>query len=305
MDQAHRRGGPAVTSGSRERSVGCAGHSLNTVLGCVATSSTAVSRASSSSSWCSATSVASQPASTRRDRSWRAGIEQNARVSSTKPDVRENPTVSVTAARNRRDRVRGVEEPPGHADVDRRVEAGQRRELAGEHGLVEGEQHQVEARVRAVALQQRAQRVGELHPDRDVVARVRPEPFGRGTVVAAADARGAGSSPARRRTTSGPSRAAGAGATRWPRPPSRRRRAPSGRSARPPTAPTGRCGRRRGCGRPRRRRARRSTGGAPPAPARSRRSRRCRRRPPCRARPPRPPSRAARARDSGRGGTSG
>jgi hypothetical protein len=34
--------------------------------------------------------------------SWRAGIEQNARVSSTNPEVREKPTVSVTAARNRR-----------------------------------------------------------------------------------------------------------------------------------------------------------------------------------------------------------
>ena len=38
----------------------------------------------------------------RRDMSWRAGIEQNARVSSTKPEVREKPAVSVTAARNRR-----------------------------------------------------------------------------------------------------------------------------------------------------------------------------------------------------------
>ena len=31
--------------------------------------------------------------------SWRAGIEQNARVSSMKPDVREKPIVSVTARR--------------------------------------------------------------------------------------------------------------------------------------------------------------------------------------------------------------
>ena len=58
--------------------------------------------ASSSSSRCSATNWASKPASTRRDMSWRAGIEQNARVSSTNPDVREKPAVSVTAARNRR-----------------------------------------------------------------------------------------------------------------------------------------------------------------------------------------------------------
>jgi len=34
--------------------------------------------------------------------SCRAGIEQKARVSSMKPDVREKPTVSVTADRQRR-----------------------------------------------------------------------------------------------------------------------------------------------------------------------------------------------------------
>ena len=76
--------------------------SLKTFAGWCVTSSTAVSIASSSSSWCSATSCASSPASIRRDMSWRAGMEQYARVSSTKPDVREKPAVSVTAARNRR-----------------------------------------------------------------------------------------------------------------------------------------------------------------------------------------------------------
>ena len=96
--------------------------------------------------------------------SCRAGMEQNARVSSMNPDVREKPAVSVTARRNRRIASGRVEEPPRRADVDRRVEAGQRRELAGEHGLVEREQHQVEVRVGAVALEQRAQRVGELRP---------------------------------------------------------------------------------------------------------------------------------------------
>ena len=75
--------------------------------------------------------------------SWRAGIEQNARVSSMNPEVREKPAVSVTAERKRADRVRGVEEPPGRADVDGRVEAGQWRELAGEDRLVQGEEHQV------------------------------------------------------------------------------------------------------------------------------------------------------------------
>ena len=33
--------------------------------------------------------------------SWRAGTEQNARVSPTKPEVRVKPAVSVTATRNR------------------------------------------------------------------------------------------------------------------------------------------------------------------------------------------------------------
>ena len=37
----------------------------------------------------------------RRDMSCRAGIVQNARVSSTKPAVREKPAVSPIAARNR------------------------------------------------------------------------------------------------------------------------------------------------------------------------------------------------------------
>ena len=37
-----------------------------------------------------------EPASSRRDMSCRAGIEQNARVSSMKPDSLENPAVSVT-----------------------------------------------------------------------------------------------------------------------------------------------------------------------------------------------------------------
>ncbi len=34
--------------------------------------------------------------------SWRAGMEQKARVSSMKPEVREKPAVSVTAPRKRR-----------------------------------------------------------------------------------------------------------------------------------------------------------------------------------------------------------
>ena len=110
----------------------------------------------------------------RRDMSWRAGIEQNARVSSTKPDVREKPAVSVTARAEPPDGLGRVEEPPRRADVQRRVEAGQRRELAREDGLVEREQDQME-RVRAEALQQRPQGVGELDAQWDVVAGVGAE----------------------------------------------------------------------------------------------------------------------------------
>ena len=73
------------------------------------------------------------------------------------------------------DRLGRVEEPPRRADVDRRIEAGQRRELAREDRLVEREQDEVEVRVGAEALEQRAQRVGELDPERDVMAGVRPE----------------------------------------------------------------------------------------------------------------------------------
>ena len=55
--------GPAPARGSRQYG---GAHSLKTVVGCFVTRSTAVSRASSSSSWCSATSLASTPASMRR-----------------------------------------------------------------------------------------------------------------------------------------------------------------------------------------------------------------------------------------------
>ena len=78
-----------------------------------------------------------QPASTRRDMSWRAGIEQNARVSSTKPDVREKPAVSVTAARKRRIASGASRNHHGAPDVHRRVEPGQRRELARPDRLVD------------------------------------------------------------------------------------------------------------------------------------------------------------------------
>eukprot|EP00958_Prasinococcus_capsulatus_P028142 scaffold6341_cov188-Prasinococcus_capsulatus_cf.AAC.1 len=66
-----------------------------------------------------------------------------------------------------------VVEPPGRAHLQRGVHARQRRQLARVQRLVQGEDHQAQARVRAVALQQRAQRRGELRGDGDVAALVR------------------------------------------------------------------------------------------------------------------------------------
>ena len=57
-------------------------------VGTAVTRSRAVASASSSSIWCSATSRARYPASSLRDMSCRAGMDMNARVSSTKPEVR-------------------------------------------------------------------------------------------------------------------------------------------------------------------------------------------------------------------------
>src|SRR5215216_7763252 len=96
VDQADRRRGPAVAGGAGQLLAGRLGpaHSLNTFRGWSVTRSSAVSVASSSSIRWSATSWASQPASMRRDMSWRAGIEQKARVSSTNPEVREKPASS-------------------------------------------------------------------------------------------------------------------------------------------------------------------------------------------------------------------
>ena len=76
-------------------------HSLNTFRGDPSTMSMISSWARSSLTRCSATSRARKDASIRREASWRAGIEQNARVSSMKPDEREKPAVSVTAERKR------------------------------------------------------------------------------------------------------------------------------------------------------------------------------------------------------------
>ena len=203
------------------------------------------------------------------------------------------------------DRLGGVQEPPRHPDIERRVEAGQRGELAREHRLVEREHHQVEVRVGAVALQQRAQRVGELGPDGDVVAGVRPERRGRRPMVAAAHARVQGHHQ--------PVVAGHAGHLQQ-QVPAQRRRLRLGRLAgqRGPVDPV-RLGRlqRVGAdvdvavvGRDG------AVGDEVPAPrlqrrARSRRSPRCRGRPPRQGRRPPPANRAGPARGSGPAGTSG
>ena len=108
--------------------------------------------------------------------SWRAGIEQNARVSSMKPDVREKPAVSVTARAVAPDRLGRVEEPPRRADVHA---TGRSRPAARARATRPSRRRVNTTRwkpgVRAEALEQRAQRVGELDPDRDVVPGVGPE----------------------------------------------------------------------------------------------------------------------------------
>ncbi len=60
-----------------------------------------ISRASSVSRRCSTTRSARWTLSIRRDMSWRAGMDRNARVSSIMPDVFVNPAGSVIALRNR------------------------------------------------------------------------------------------------------------------------------------------------------------------------------------------------------------
>ena len=121
--------------------------------------------------------------------SCRAGIEQNARVSSMKPDSRLNPAISVTDSWKRRIATGAVQEPPRRAGVHGGVEAGQRGDLAGVGVRVHGEQHEVQVGVGAVPGEQRAQRVGELGADRDVVPGVRAVPGERVRVVVAAHAR--------------------------------------------------------------------------------------------------------------------
>ena len=84
------------------------------------------------------------------------------------------------------DRVGGVEEPPRHPDVHRRVEPSEGCELAGPDRLVDGEDDQMESRMSAVALQQRAQSLGDLDVDRDVRPHVGAEAGGCCSVMVAA-----------------------------------------------------------------------------------------------------------------------
>src|SRR5699024_7174488 len=73
------------------------------------------------------------------------------------------------------DRVRRVDEPPGRSGVHGGVHAGQRGDLAGEHGLVDREQHGAEVRRVAHVVEHRAQVVDVVHGDGDVEADVGPE----------------------------------------------------------------------------------------------------------------------------------
>src|SRR5699024_352527 len=64
---------------------------------------------------------------------------------------------------------------PGRSGVHGGVHAGQRGDLAGEHGLVDREQHGAEVRRVAHVVEHRAQVVDVVHGDGDVEADVGPE----------------------------------------------------------------------------------------------------------------------------------
>ncbi len=158
----------------------------------------------------------------------------------------------MTAARKRRIASGASRNHHGRADVHRRVEAGQRRELAGAGRLVDGEQRPGESRDGCRTGRAAAAARGELDADRDVVAGVGAEPGRRWpddglrrtpgcsviTSPSSHDIRAISSSMCRRKAVHSRGRglARQRGARRCARP---RRRAPAVRS-----------GVRRGCGRP-------------------------------------------------------
>ena len=182
VDEPHRRGGAALARRSRQPS---GAHSLNTAAGRPVTRSIAVpvglvlvEPVLGDQSREDARVDAAGHVMPGGDRAERPGVVDEARCP-------REPGRLGHRGEKAPDGVGGVEEPPRHPDVHARVEPGQRRELARPDRLIDGEGDQVEARVGAEALQQRAQRVGELDADRDVMAGVRPEPLVRGPVMVA------------------------------------------------------------------------------------------------------------------------
>ena len=113
--------------------------------------------------------------STRRATSWRAGIEGKARVSSLKPTVLEKPAVSVVSFAKPAHAGDRVEEPPGRAEPQRGIMAGERGEFARIGGLVEREQDDRQALLVAEAVEQRLQRAHVVGRRRNVGALVAAE----------------------------------------------------------------------------------------------------------------------------------
>ena len=144
-----------------------------------------MSAASPRRSWPRTTRPASQSQLTRRQTSWRAGIEtEGARVVVEAGGVvqarRLDHLVEVAAHA-----VEAVVEPPGRAEPQRRVVAGQRGQLAGVGRLVQGEQDQRQPRVVAEGVEQRLQVARELGGSRDVGALVAAEALEQQPVVVA------------------------------------------------------------------------------------------------------------------------
>ena len=140
------------------------------------------------------------PASSRRDMSCRAGIEQNARVSSMNPDSRLNPAISVTDCLEAAGSRPGC---PGTTRARPRRPPGRTRPAARSRGRTRPASTVNSTRWKPgsvpYAVEQRLQRPGELDRHRDVVAGVRAVPVQRCPGGGCGGRPGAGSSPGRPR----------------------------------------------------------------------------------------------------------
>ena len=125
--------------------------------------SSATSAASSSRRRPSATSPARKPASTRRTMSWRAGMVSSDRASSLNPTVLAKPAGLGDQTAEPADALGAVVEPPRRAEAQRRVVAGQRRQLPAVGALVERVDDDRQRRLVAEAVEQRLERPDVVH----------------------------------------------------------------------------------------------------------------------------------------------